>query len=500
MGAGVGISHLACKVMTASGNPDETAPRADSPHLASDDREATLALLVREIAAAWESFERPRPSEPPLTPELEARLREPLPERHSHPDEVLADAARVLDASISPTRPLYLGYIGSTGLDVGVLANSLAATYDVNLAATARAADLVERQALEWLAEFVGYPLAEGAFTSGGMISNLSAMLVAREQALPGSRRTGVGGARHAVYCSQEAHHSVIRAVEASGLGSDCVRVLVIDAQRRLRPTELAAAIAADREAGVTPVAIVANGGTTLTGAVDPLADIADIAQDEGVWLHVDGAYGLPAAASASHGHLFAGVERADSVTVDLHKWLGVQKSCSAVLVRHRGTLETSFGHQETYLSRDEDEVANAVERTLEYSRPFRSLAPWVAFRVHGASSFRVWIEHTLTLAERFAAMIRAAPRLELVVEPTLSTVCFRHLAPGLDGTGLDAHNARTAAAIQRDGRVFLAPAEVDGRTCLRVCFVNFRTRLRDLELIVETVDAIAASLADGAA
>ena len=478
---------------------DPQAPRADAPHLQPGDREATLELLSAQIAAAWESFERPRPSEPPITPELEARLGEPLPERHTSASEVLGDAARVLDASISPTRPLYLGYIGSTGLDVGVLANALVAAYDVNLAATARAADLVERQALEWLAEFIGYPLAEGAFTSGGMISNLSAVLVAREQALPGSRRRGLGSERHAIYCSEEAHHSVVRAVEAAGLGSDSVRVLGIDQRRRMRVGELTEALVADRGSGVVPVAVVANGGTTLTGAVDPLAEIADVAAREGVWMHVDGAYGLPAAATASHGELFAGVERADSVTVDLHKWLGVQKSCSAVLVRHRGVLEASFGHEESYLSRDEDAVPNAVERTLEYSRPFRSLAPWIAFRVHGAGSFRVWIEHTLTLAEDLAQRVREHPRLELLVEPTLSTVCFRHL-PEVGGSDadVDRHNARLAAAIQRDGRVFLAPAEVDGRTCLRVCFVNFRTRVRDLGRIVETVEALGASLSEG--
>jgi aromatic-L-amino-acid decarboxylase len=476
-------------------DPAETG--ADSPHLAPGDREASLALLAGQIAAAWESFERPRPAEPAITPELERRLREPLPERHSPAEQVLGEAAQILDASISPTRPLYLGYIGSTGLDVGVLANALAAAYDVNLAATARAADLVERQALEWLAEFVGYPLAEGAFTSGGMTSNLSAVLVAREWALPGARRDGLGAEQHAVYCSQEAHHSVIRAVEAAGLGSRCVRVLGIDRRRRLRPAELAEALVADRRAGVIPVAVIANGGTTLSGAVDPLAAVAEIAEREAVWMHVDGAYGLPAAGCDSHRHLFAGLERADSVTVDLHKWLGVQKSCSAVLLRHPGALERSFGHQESYLSREDDAVPNAVERTLEYSRPFRSLAPWVAFRVHGAGSFRVWIEHTLKLAAELAERVRRHPRMELLAEPTLSTVCFRHLPQRPVGAepDLDRHNSLLAAAIQRDGRVFLAPAELDGDTCLRVCFVNFRTRTRDLDQIIDTVESLGAEL-----
>ena len=165
---------------------------ADAPHLPADGLQATLELLAGQIADAWESFARPRPREPALDGDLLARLGQRLPERPNDPGTVLADAARVLDASVSPARPLYLAYIGSTGLEVGVLAEALAATYDVNLAVTARAADLVEQQAVRWVAEFVGYPCAEGAFTSGGMISNLTGILVARERALPGCRADGL--------------------------------------------------------------------------------------------------------------------------------------------------------------------------------------------------------------------------------------------------------------------------------------------------------------------
>ena len=211
---------------------------------------------------------------------------------------MLADAARVLDESNSPSRPLYLGYVGSTGLEVGVLAEALAATYDVNLAVTARAADLVEAQAVEWVAEFVGFDCAEGAFTSGGMISNLTALLVARERALPGCRVDGFGGRQGAVYCSSESHHSIVRAAEAAGIGSAFVRLIEIDEHRRLRVDGLERALAADRDAGVHPIAVVANGGTTLTGAVDPLDQIADVCERHSVWMHVDGAYGLPAAAT----------------------------------------------------------------------------------------------------------------------------------------------------------------------------------------------------------
>ena len=179
----------------------------------------------------------------------------------------------------------------------------------------------------------------------------------------------------------------------------------------------------------MSPIAVVANGGTTLTGAVDPIAELADVCAKHDVWLHVDGAYGLPAAATEQAAPLFAGLERADSVTLDAHKWLGLQKSCSLVLMRKAGALEAAFGHEETYMRREE--VPNAVERTLEYSRPLRSLKLWLAFRTHGAAAFRGWISQTLELAQTLAGEVRDAPDFELLAEPTLSTVCFRHLGDG---------------------------------------------------------------------
>jgi aromatic-L-amino-acid decarboxylase len=473
----------------------ESTPQRDAGYPALADREAVLAALSRVIADAWRSFEHPRPEEPALEPDLLERLSTGLPEKPNDPAEVLADAARVLDESNSPSRPLYLGYVGSSGLEVGVLAEALAATYDVNLAVTARAADLVEAQAVEWTAQFVGYPCAEGAFTSGGMISNLTGLLVARERALPGARIDGLAGSRGAVYCSEEAHHSVVRAVEAIGLGSASVRRIGIGDHRRIRVDELEEAIVADVEAGVTPVAVVANGGTTLTGAVDPIAAVADVCERHGVWLHVDGAYGLPAAATPTAGTLFDGVDRADSVTLDAHKWLGLQKSCSLILSRHSGVFEAAFGHEESYLRRG-DSVRNAVERTLEYSRPLRSLKLWLAFRTHGAEAFRQWIETTLELAHRFADEIRADDAFELLCEPTLSTVCFRHMAGDVDD--LDAHNTALATLTQEDGRVFLAPALVDGQVCLRACFVNFRTRPEDVDFVLATLRELGSRLAPG--
>ena len=472
-GAGTGLTYREVE--------DPVPPTRERPALA--EREAVLAALGKVIAAAWSSFDEPRPEEPLVDAGLAARLREALPEARGPVSAALDDAARALDASVSPSRPLYLAYIGSTGLEVGVLGEALAATYDVNLATTAGGAELVERQALEWTAQFVGFPLAEGAFTSGGMTSNLSALLAARERALPGAREEGIGGRPVAVYCSDEAHHSVVRAVEATGLGRASVRRIGLDGARRMQVGALAEALGRDVAAGVVPVAVIANGGTTLTGAVDPLDAMADVCAEHGVWLHVDGAYGLPAAGTATRGELFRGLDRAHSATLDAHKWLGVQKSCSLVLVREPGALEAAFGHEERYMLHDAEHHANPVDLTLEYSRPFRSLKLWMAFRVHGAAALRIGIEHTIGLAERFAALVAADDAFELIHEPTLSTVNFAHRR---------ADNRALADAVQRDGRVYLAPAEVDGRVCLRVCFVNFRTTPEEVEFALDVIRELA--------
>jgi aromatic-L-amino-acid decarboxylase len=476
-------------------HPHRTAATSSRPPSAPTGRAALLDDLCRHLTAAWESFDQPRTCEPSVDADLVDRLQGALPRASGVPREALSDAVNVLEASVSPSRPLFLAYVPSTSLETGVIASALSAAYDVNLASAAGAADLLDEQAVRWVAEFVGYPAAEGHFTSGGQTSNFTALLAAREQALPGARENGVDGRRATVYCSTEAHHSVVRAVEAAGLGRRALRRVPVDARHRMRADALSGALARDRAAGFLPVAVVATAGTTLTGAVDPLAAVADVCEQEGVWLHVDGAYGVPAAATGVAAHLFDGLDRADSVTVDAHKWLGLQKGCSVLLLRRRGPLRAAFGHEEHYMPHEEA-AGNPVERTFEYSRPLRSLRLWLALRVHGADRFRAWIESTLAHAALLADEVRRHSSFTLLHEPMLSTVCFRHVVPGMDDAGLDAHNDRLARAVRADGRVFLASAVVDGRTCLRACFVNFRTTPDAVRTVLVVVDELAAVLA----
>lgn len=447
-------------------------------------REEALGRAAAIVAEAWRSFDRPRPGQPAVDDRLRELLRAALPAGGSSAIGALEDAARVLDTSLAQPRPRFFAFVGSSGLEIAVLGDLLASCFDVNLALWAGAASEVEEQAVRWVSEFIGFPAAAGAFTSGGTISNVTALAAARERALPGTRRCGMVEQAGALYCSGEAHYSVVRAAELLGIGSDRVRGLRQDGARRLAPEEVAAAIDRDRDAGIASIAVVATAGTTLTGAVDPIDALADVCAERGTWLHVDGAYGVAAASTTSAGHLFAGLERADSVTLDAHKLLFLPKACGVVLVRRREDLHGALAHEEDYVPHDRPEH-HMVDITLEYSRPFRALKLWLAFRAHGADAIRDAIERNLRQARLLHDELAACDDVELLCgEPPLSVVPFRHVPHGV--ADLDAHNLRLVAALQETGDVWVAPATVDGKVCLRPCVVNYRTTDEDVRALVE--------------
>jgi aromatic-L-amino-acid decarboxylase len=261
-----------------------------------------------------------------------------------------------------------------------------------------------------------------------------------------------------------------------------------------MRPDLLDEAIQRDERAGVTPVAVVATGGTTLTGAIDPIAPIADICEHRGIWLHVDGAYGLPAA--SVEPDRFTGVDRADSVSVDAHKWLYVPKACSVVLVREPDALSRAFAHEQGYLPHQQHEL-HAVDITLEYSRPLRALKLWLAFRAHGAGQFREAIRRNLAEALLLHRAAGERPDFETFGgPPQLSIVPIRHVPPGVGDR--NAHNQALADAIQEDGRVYLASALIDGDVWLRPCFVNYRTTDEDVLAVLNVAAELGERIAEG--
>ena len=455
-----------------------------------DDRQQVLDETFEHVRQVWSGFDHAREGEPDITDETWSLLAEILPERGMKHTSALDQAATVLDQSLAQSRPRFFAYIGSSGLEIGAVADFLAASYDVNVAIDARASSFLEVQTGKWMAEFIGFP-GRGLFTSGGTVSNITALAAARQRAVPESRELG-NTVPMAVYVSSEAHYSNKRAVELLGLGARSVRAIPIDDDHRMSTAALEAQLKADIAAGVKPICIIASAGTTLTGAVDPLREIARIAKQYDVWMHVDGAYGGPAAGTDLARELFDGLDLADSVTIDAHKWMFVPKACSIVLVRDYSALAATFGHDEAYIPHDTDEP-NPVDVTLEYSRPLRALKLWLGFKAHGAHEFRQAIEHNIVLARETYARASAHPHVRVLPSaPQLSIVPMQHIPAGMtDKAHISAHNAALCAAIIEDGRVYLSPAQIDGETWLRPCFTNFRTEMSDVDALFTVIDEI---------
>lgn len=472
-------------------------PTVEPKRLTDLDRDAALRQVVELITKYWQAFDRARPSQPQVDDNLHTQLDVPLPEYPGDALINLRDTDEILDKSLSQPRPRFFAFVGSSGLEMGVLADVLVATHDINLAVYAGAANLVEQQALRWVAEFIGYSGYHGTFTSGGMLSNLTALAAARTYALPKSREEGIPG-QVAVYISRDAHSSIERAVEVLGLGNRSIRDIALDDNRCMKVEHLRQRVEADIAAGVKPIAIVASAGTTLAGAVDPIAGIAAIAAEHDIWLHIDGAYGIPAASTTESAHHFDGLKQANSITIDAHKWLFLPKPCGILLVRDRQTLTNTFRHNASYI-RDETADQNPVDWTLEYSRPLRALKVWLAFRTYGAGAFRIAIERNLKQAALCATLVNQSPTLELIMNPQLSVVLFRHRPPHPD-IDVNQHNKRLAKALQIDGRIYVAGASVDGVDCLRACFVNYRTRDDDVRVLIDVVNEIGGKLAAEAA
>ena len=295
------------------------------------------------------------------------------------------------------------------------------------------------------------------------------------------------------VYASAETHFSVAKAATALGVGLEPVAV---DRDRRLDPAALRTAIASDRAAGLLPICVVANAGTTSTGAVDPLDARGHRRGRRGRWLHVDGAYGAPAAADPASRQLFAGLHRADSLCIDAHKWLYAPVRSTKLLPTTRAATARAFGAgADDYvrvLATQPTETFAFWDHGLELSRRFRALKLWATLRFHGARRLAAAIGEDIRLAAHLAELVAAADDFELLAGPGLSICCFRHAPTHVDEPSLDAHNERILQALQRDGRVYLSNATVDGRFALRACITNFRTTQADVERVLTVVRDLA--------
>ncbi|MCE9666946.1 aminotransferase class V-fold PLP-dependent enzyme [Myxococcus stipitatus] len=449
-----------------------------------------LADRVSSLAEAWLEALDGRPIAPKVTgADTEALFSAGLPERGL--GEAAFDAlGPVLDGSRAGNAR-FLAYVFGSGEPVGMLGDYVASVVNQNVTTWRSAPTLVslERAVIRGLAEAVGCPGFEGSFTGGGSSANLMGLAMAREALAPANDEGAPSGV---VYASAEVHMSTPKAVALLGLGRKHLRLIPVDGGWRMRPEALRRAIAEDRAAGRRPLAVVATAGTVNTGAIDPLPDVAAVARDAGLWLHVDGAYG--ALAAMAYPERFEGLALADSLSMDAHKWLYQPADCGVLLFRDAKAARRAFSFTGDYaraLSADPVEGFAFFDESIELSRRARALKVWLSLRYHGLGAFREAIRKDVENARRLEAAIRESPALELLSPASLSAVCFRYVA-GLNEAERDAFNARLLTRVNKRGRVYISNATLDGRFALRACFVNHRTTPEDVAMVTREVLAAA--------
>lgn len=384
----------------------------------------------------------------------------------------------------------FFGYVLGSGEPIAALADFYASVLNQNVTAwrSAPSAITIERTVVSWLADAIGCQGFSGSLTSGGSAANLMGLAMAREARAPANEQ---GAQPCVLYASNEVHMSIAKAVAVLGIGRANLRSIPVDDDFRMRTDALETAIAEDEQAGRRPIAIVATAGTTNTGAVDPLRDIARIAQAHNLWLHIDGAYGGLAALAIPDR--LDGLSQGDSITLDAHKWLYQPLDCSVVLYRDAEVARTTFTYSGEYarsLSKDPTEAFSFFEESIELSRRFRALKLWLSLRYHGLGQFREAIREDLRHAQLLTELIDANPSLERLAPTELSAVCFRW-KDGPEQT-LNDRNVAILQQVIRRGRVYLSNTTLRGKFALRACIVNHRTTDDDIAAVVEEVLAAA--------
>ena len=408
----------------------------------------------------------------------------PLPKRGAG-EAALDQLADVLRLSRPPS-PRFFGYVLGSGDPVGATADLLASVLNQNVTAwrSGPASVTIERTVVRWLAEAIGCGSFTGSLTGGGSSANLMGLMMARESRQPANEDGAHGGV---VYASTEVHMSIAKGMALLGLGHRNLRLIPVDQDFRMKTGELERAIELDRKEGKSPMAVVASAGTVNTGAIDPLEQISAIARKHGLWMHVDGAYGALAAIAAPGK--FRGLDLADSLSLDPHKWLYQPLDCGCLLFRDAAPAQTAFAHSGDYaksLYSDPIEGFAFFEESMELSRRFRALKVWLSLRYHGLETFRLAMLRDLQHAQMLAGFVRDSSDLELLAPIELSAVCFRHRG------GDDKFNEAVVKRVVRRGKVFISNATINGKFALRACFVNHRTTDTDVHAVVEEVLAAA--------
>jgi len=476
-------------------DPEDWAAMRELGHRMVDDMMNYLATV------------RERPVWRPIPAEVKAQLKQPVPEEAQGAEQVYAEfKAQILPYPLGNIHPRFWGWVMGTGTPLGALAEMLAATMNPNVGGIEHIANYVEVQVLDWCKQMLGYPLeASGLLVSGGSMANLVGLAVARntmagfdirEQGLQAAPRKLV------LYGSVEMHSSVQKAVELLGLGNEALRKMPVNAHFEIDVDALEAAITADKAAGHQPFCIVGNAGTVNTGAMDDLNRLADICQREGLWFHVDGAFGALAALSPKLRPLLAGMERADSLAFDMHKWMYMPYEVGCTLVRNEEAHRRAFSLTPAYLTHGERGMAAAPlwfsDYGIQLSRGFRALKVWMSIKEHGLNKYARMIEQNVAQCRYLAALIETQPELELLAPVALNIVCFRFVAPGLSDEQLDMLNKELVIRLQEAGIAGPSSTTLNGRFAIRVANTNQRSRREDFDLLVGEVLRIGNKLVQG--
>lgn len=440
----------------------------------------------------------------PMPPEVRGAFAAPLPRGETPFTEVHAEFERlVVPFTVGNTHPRFLGWVHGGGTPYGMIAELLAAGLNANVGGRDHAPVEVERQIVRWMRELFGFPgTATGIIVTGTSIANLFAVLVAKTKRL--GRDTRVRGligepTRLVAYTSDAAHSCVLRAMELSGLGSAALRRIPFARDHRMETAVLRETIRRDRAAGLTPFLVVGTAGTVDVGAIDDLATIAAVAKEEELWFHVDGAFGSLAILSPELAPKLAGLELADSLAFDFHKWGQVPYDAGFLLVRDGEAHRAAFASEAAYLTREARGVAAGEPWFADYgadlSRGFRALKVWFTLKTFGIDRLGATIAETCRLARVLEARVAGEPLLELLAPVALNIVCFR--VRHEDATVADRLNRELVIDLQESGIAVPSTTRIDGKLAIRVAIVNHRCRERDLEILV---DAIVARAAPGGA
>jgi aromatic-L-amino-acid decarboxylase len=433
---------------------------------------------------------RERPVWQTIPQEVRAHFLETLPNAPTSLANVYEEFAQfILPYATGNTHPGFMGWVHGGGTAVGMLADMLAAGLNSNLGGRDHIPIEVERQIVEWMRQLYGFPKgASGLFVTGTSMANLIAVLVARTATLGANvRQEGVAqhGSLLRAYTSSAAHGCIAQAMDLSGLGTDALRCIPIDRAHRMDTEALRDAIAADRRDGLTPFLVVATAGTVDTGAIDDLQAIARICRDEGLQFHVDGAFGALAALSTELKHRVAGIERADSIAFDFHKWGQVPYDAGFILVRDGKSHREAFAAPTAYLRRETRGLAAGTHWPCDYgpdlSRGFRALKTWFTLKTFGTEKLGAVIARTCALARYLEERVLAEPRLEILASAQLNIVCFRYRALESDRV-----NVSIVSDLHESGIAAPSTTIIDGQLAIRAAFVNHRTQPHDVDALIE--------------